>query len=68
MNWSELDIIERFLLIVGLVWSFIAAMLPSKYDRPEDGFLMKGALAFARTIGILVAVLTIIAIRRLIWK
>ena len=66
--WSGLDTVDKALVVIGLVWSFFAAILPSKSERPDDTLFMKGALAFARTTGILLAVVTIIAVRHWLWK
>lgn len=66
--WSDLDTVDKALVVIGLVWSFFAAILPSKSERPDDTVFMIGALAFARTIGILLGVATIIAIRHWLWR
>jgi hypothetical protein len=66
--WSDLDLVDKALVVIGLSWSFFTAILPSKSERPDDTLFMKGISAFARATGILLAVATIIAVRHRIWK
>lgn len=68
LDQFNLDGKEKVILGVALVMSFVMAMRRSPNDRPGDSPSMQGGLAFARTAGVLMAAILVIAIYRMFLK
>jgi small neutral amino acid transporter SnatA (MarC family) len=66
--WSDLDSVDKALVVIGLSWSFFTAILPGKSERSDDTLFMKGITAVARVMGILLTAVMIMAVRHRFWK